>query len=107
MTPMFMGSEPVTADEGPHAGTRVFQAEERQGLALMRALTPEQRQRAIIGAEPPGEVFTAAFRDNVELKHQGIVSGDLTIIQQRMLLDVLETYIGRIRPGHSEVRRTR
>src|SRR5206468_3929505 len=44
MTPMFMGSEPVAAHEGPHAGTRVFQAEERQGLALMRALTPEQRQ---------------------------------------------------------------
>ena len=29
MTPMFMGSEPVAADEGPYAGTRVFQAEER------------------------------------------------------------------------------
>jgi hypothetical protein len=106
MTPMFMGSEPVAAHEGPHAGTRVFQAEERQGLALMRALTPEQRQRAIIGTELPGEVFTAAFRDNVEMKFQGIATGDLTTVQQHMLLEVIETYIGRIRPGHSEVRRT-
>jgi len=105
MTPMFMGSEPVAATEGPYGGTRVFQAEERQGLALMRALTPEQRQRAIIAAELPTEVFTAAFRDNVEMPYQGIVSGDLTTTQQRMLLDVLETYIGRIRPGHSEARR--
>jgi hypothetical protein len=105
MTPMFMGSEPVAAHEGPHTGTRVFQAEERQGLALMRALTPEQRQRAIIGVELPGEVFTAAFRDNFEMKYQGIATGDLTTIQQRMLLDVIDTYIGRIRPGHSEVRR--
>ena len=39
------------------------------------------------------------------MKYQGIVTGDLTTIQQRMLLDVIETYIGRIRPGHSEVRR--
>jgi len=104
MTPMFMGSEPVTAEEGPYAGTRVFEAEERQGLALMRALTAEQRQRAIIAAELPGEVFTAAFRDNVEMKHQGIVSSDLTTAQQQLLLDTLETYVGRIRPGHAAVR---
>ena len=31
MTPMFMGSEPVAAHEGPYAGTRVFQAEEQPG----------------------------------------------------------------------------
>ena len=105
MTPMFMGSEPVAAHEGPHTGTRVFQTEERQGLALMRALTPEQRQRAIIGAELPGEVFTAAFRDNLEMQYQGIVTGDLTTVQQRMLLDVIDTYVSRIRPGHSDVRR--
>jgi Protein of unknown function (DUF3500) len=105
MTPMFMGSEPVSAHEGPHAGTRVFQTEERQGLALMRSLTPEQRQRAVIGTELPGEVFTAAFRDNFEMKLQGIASGDLTTMQQRMLLDVVDTYVARIRAGHSEVRR--
>jgi len=105
MTPMFMGSEPVSAHEGPYAGTRVFQTEERQGLALMRSLTPEQRQRAVIGTELPGEVFTAAFRDNFEMKFQGIASGDLTTMQQRMLLDVVDTYVARIRPGHSEVRR--
>ena len=103
MTPMFMGSEPVAADEGPYAGTRVFQAEEQQGLALMRALTTEQRQRAIIAAEPPGEVFTAAFRDNLEMKYQGIASRDLATAQQRILLEVLETYVGRIRPGHAAV----
>ena len=44
MTPMFMGSEPVAAEEGPYAGTRVFRAEEQQGLDLARALTPEQRR---------------------------------------------------------------
>ena len=104
MTPMFMGSEPVAADEGPYAGTRVFQAEERQGLTLMRALTPEQRRRTVIATELPGEVFTAAFRDNFEMKHEGIRAGDLSSAQQRLLLDVLETYVGRIRPGHAGAR---
>jgi uncharacterized protein DUF3500 len=104
MTPMFLGSEPVAADEGPYAGTRVFQAEEQGGLALMRALTPEQRRRATIGAELPGELFTAAFRDNLELKYEGIRGDVLSSGQQRLLLDVLETYIGRIRPRHAAVR---
>ena len=104
MTPMFMGSEPVAAEEGPYAGTRVFLAEEQQGLALVRALTPEQRRQTILAAELPGEVFTAAFRDNVEMKDEGIRYGDLSSAQQRLLLDVLETYVGRIRPGHAGVR---
>jgi uncharacterized protein DUF3500 len=104
MTPMFLGSEPVAADEGPYAGTRVFQAEEQGGLAIMRALTPEQRRRATIGAELPGELFTAAFRDNLELKYEGIRGDVLSSGQQRLLLDVLETYIGRIRPRHAAVR---
>ena len=104
MTPMFLGSEPVAADEGPYAGTRVFEAEEQGGLALMRALTPEQRRRATIDAELPGELFTAAFRDNLELKYEGICGDVLSSGQQRLLLDVLETYIGRIRPGHAAVR---
>jgi hypothetical protein len=104
MTPMFMGSEPVAAETGPYAGTRVFGAEERQGLALVRALTPEQRRRTILATELPGEVFTAAFRDNFELKYEGIRCGDLSSAQQRLLRDVLETYVGRLRPGHGEVR---
>ena len=104
MTPMFLGSEPVAAHEGPYAGTRVFQAEEQGGLALMRALTPEQRRQATLAAELPGEVFTAAFRDNVELKYEGIRGDVLASGQQRLLLEVLETYVARIRPGHAGVR---
>ena len=104
MTPMFMGSEPVSADDGPYAGTRVFRAEEHQGLTLMRALTPEQRRQATLAAELPGEVFTAAFRDNFELKYEGVRAGGLSTGQQRLLLDVLETYVGRIRSGHAGVR---
>ena len=104
MTPMFMGSEPDAAATGPYAGTRVFQAEEQQGLTLVRALTPTQRERTILAAELPGEVFTAAFRDNFELKYEGIQFSDLSSAQQRLLLDLLEAYVGRMRPGHAELR---
>jgi Protein of unknown function (DUF3500) len=104
MTPMFMGSEPVAAESGPYGGTRVFETEERQGPALLSALTPEQRRRTILATELPGEVFTAAFRDNLELKYEGIRTGELSSTQQDLLLALLETYVGRIRPGHAGLR---
>ena len=38
LTPNFMGSEPVVAESGRYAGTRVFREEEAAGFALMSAL---------------------------------------------------------------------
>jgi uncharacterized protein DUF3500 len=105
MTPMFMGSEPVAIDEGPYAGTRVFEVEERDGLALVRALTDDQRAKTVLGGALPQEVFTAAFRDNVELRYQGIRYGELSSAQQRLLLGLVDTYVGRIRPGHAAVKK--
>jgi hypothetical protein len=104
MTPLFMGSEPVAIEEGEHAGTRVFEVEERDALALMRALGAEHRARAVLSADLPGEVFTAAFRDNFEMRFEGVRYGELGTAQQRLLLGLIETYVGRIRPGHAAVK---
>lgn len=104
MTPMFMGSEPVFAETGKYAGTRVFAAEEQAGLTLMRALTKEQRTKAILSPDLPEEVFTAAFRDNLELNYEGIRCDELSSAQQELLLGLIETYVGRIRPGHDRVK---
>jgi predicted small lipoprotein YifL len=104
MTPAFMGSEPVYAESGKYAGTRVFAEEERAGLALIRALTPEQRNKAVISQDLPREIFTAAFRDNFELRYEGIRAQDLSKAQQALLLKLVETYVGNIRPGHARVR---
>jgi hypothetical protein len=58
----------------------------------------------VLATELPTELFTAAFRDNVELTYLGIRFGDLTTAQQCLLVDVLRTYVGRIRDGHAAVR---
>lgn len=104
LTPNFMGSEPVFAASGPYAGTRVFEAEEAKGLALMSSLSPAQRGVATISAELPSEVFAAAYRDNLTLDYQGIRYDSLTPDQQALLLDLIGVYVGRIRPGHAEIR---
>jgi Protein of unknown function (DUF3500) len=104
MTPTFMGSEPVTAEFGKYAGTRILHEEEAKGFALMRAFTPVQQQQARIGMELPGDVFTSSFRDNIESKAEGISYSKLSSEQQRLLISLIETYVGRIRPGHAEIR---
>jgi hypothetical protein len=104
MTPMFMGSEPVTADSGQHAGIRVFGAEEGKGLVLMRALSAEQQAKATLGRDLPVELFTAAFRDNFEMTYAGLRYDELARPQQEGLLDLLDVYVGRIRPGHAQIR---
>ena len=48
MTPFFAGSEPVVATSGKYKGTSILQDEQNRGLALINALTDEQRKKAIL-----------------------------------------------------------
>ena len=104
LTPHFSGSEPVVAASGKYAGTRVFDAELAAGLALMRSLSAEQADRARIGMALPRELLTIAQIDNLELAYAGIRWGDLAPAQRELLSALLEVYVGRIRPGHAEIR---
>jgi hypothetical protein len=104
MTPAFLGSEPVHATTGKYAGTRAFKADEDRGLAMIRALSSEQRAKAIIGAESKGEVLTAAFRDNLELNYAGVRYDELSNRQHDSLLHLIELHVGRMRPDHAEVK---
>ena len=103
-TPSFLGSEPCVAEEGINKGTRVFREEESKGLALMQSLSTEQRKKALLSDDLPGEVFTTAFRDNFELRYEGVRYGDLSSSEQVLLLNLMEIYINRIRPGHAAVK---
>jgi Protein of unknown function (DUF3500) len=104
LTPQFMGSEPVFAEWGKYAGTRVFHDEESAGLAMMCGLSPEQQKKAIIDTRLPGEVLAAAYNDNLRLPYAGIRYEELTAVQQAILRDLVGVYLHRVRPGHAEVR---
>jgi Protein of unknown function (DUF3500) len=104
MTPQFMGSEPVFAGQGKYAGTRVFEIEEAQGFSFMRSLSAEQRARATIGMQLPFDAVATAPHDNLQLPYAGLAYAELTAWQQTRLVELIETYIHRLRPGHAEVK---
>ena len=104
MTPMFMGSEPVAVDIGKYAGTRVFQSEESAGIRLARTLSAEQRSKAILSEDVPSGVFAAAFRDNFEVRYEGLKFDDLSSHQQAIMFDLIGTYINRMRPDHAQLK---
>jgi hypothetical protein len=104
VTPSFLGAEPVHAKSGKYAGIRVFKADEDKGLALIRALTANQRAKAIIAAETSGEDFTTAFRDNLELHYSGIRYDELSSDQHDLLLGLVEYHVGRTRSDHARVK---
>ena len=70
----------------------------------MNSLAGEQQQQAVIGTKLPRDVITTAQVDNLNLDYAGIRYGALTPPQQVRLLALIETYVGRIRPGHAEIR---
>ncbi|MGH7835075.1 MAG: DUF3500 domain-containing protein [Candidatus Binatia bacterium] len=104
LTPTFLGSEPVYAASGKYAGTRVFRAEEEQGLAVIRALSAAQRSKAVLAIDLPREPFTTAFRDNFELRYEGIPYDGLSSPQRDLLLRLVEVHVGRMRAGHAAIK---
>jgi hypothetical protein len=112
MTPSFFGSEPTAVDSGKHAGTRVFEAEDQQGLDFARGLSAAQRAIAIPASTDgvlraqrmDGRIQAAAFRDNVQLPYAGIAAAELGAAAQTRLLDLIGLYVGRMRDGHARVK---
>ena len=106
MTPLLHGLRAgAWRESGKYAGTRVFEAEEERGLALMQALDAEQRHDGAASATScRDEVFTAAFRDNFELPYEGIRFAELRSAQQRLLLARWSRRTSAAsRPGHAAV----
>jgi hypothetical protein len=112
VSPTFFGSEPTSVASGKHAGTRVFEVEEQRGLNFARGLARSQRDSAmpastegILRAQRmDGRIQTAAFRDNIDLPYAGLQAAELSLKEQARLVDLIELYTSRTRPGHAQIR---
>jgi len=117
MTPTFLGAEPIVADSGKFAGTRMFDLEQEKGLAMMRSLSQSQQAQATLFPSmlrkdmPPERSHFAdwrtqigAFRDNQVIPYEGIRASELSADQRAVLVDLLSLHVGLIRDGHAQAK---
>ena len=105
MTPLFAGSEPVTAAAGKFAGTKVLQEEQAAGLAMINALDEGQRKKAILELSKSGNNnLTEAWRDNVVLDYAGVSAAELSPAQRERLAALVELFVDNMSEGHARVR---
>jgi hypothetical protein len=103
LSPQFFGSEPCIATAGKYAGTRVFDAEQDRGLALVQSLNPTQLSQALVGGDMPPECLIPAFSDNADLERSGLRFDAMSAGQKELATSLIEAYVGRLRDGHSEL----
>ena len=105
MSPVFVGSEPVVADSGKYAGTAVLQAEQNEGLAMLRSLNDAQRHMTVLESTKDGNNNVGeAFSDNVNLEYVGIPGALLSSAQRTRLLGLIGLYVNNLRDGHAAVK---
>jgi Protein of unknown function (DUF3500) len=104
LSPMLLGSEPVTAEQGIYKGTTVLREEEARGWAFMDALTLEQRAKATIGTELPFDGYASGFKDNIVVSYAGLPVHAMTPVQKGKLVDLTMLYTDRLPPGHAQLR---
>ncbi len=117
LSPALLGAEPNYADRGRYEGLRAFVDEEASGLGLIRALTPSQREKAIVYksilcADLPRELWETgdgrqqggAYHDNAVVPYAGVCADELSAGQRELLMNVIETYFGRMDNGHAALK---
>lgn len=100
-TPSFFGSNPAIVREGPQAGLDTLEAEQKLARELVRSLTPEQRELAVIADKAPRDIITAADREVKKDQFQppqGIAFEKLDDGQQKRLLELAGEFTAKYRP---------
>ena len=105
MTPVFMGSEPVSADAGKYQGTEIMQPEQELALAFMQSLDDARRTAATLSAEKQrGENEAEMMSDNVTVAYAGLQATELSAAQRETLVELIGLYVGNMDDGHAALR---
>ena len=82
-----------------------MQEEQNRGLELILSLSKGQQEKAILNPTKAGnDCLAQAYKDNIDLDYAGIPGSQLNEEQRKLLLDVVEAYVGNMREGHAKVR---
>jgi hypothetical protein len=105
MTPHFFGSEPVKAPSGKYKNLEILQQEQKDGLAMLKALPDAQRQKAILTFSKTGNNnLTEAFKDNVVLDYAGLRTNELPAPARRQLRELVNLYVSNMDDGHARIK---
>ena len=90
--PQFFGSNPAEVRSGPKKGLRILANEEDSARALLMALDPQQRAKAVINTTAPGDIVTMNTVTINPLAPGGVVASDLKANQRDLLMKVIDSY---------------
>ena len=95
-TPNFFGANPAQVTQGSLKGLRVLAAEEDRARLLLDSLDSEQQKRAMKDEEAPPDIITG-WEPRVKMDDPvGLAVSEMTPDQDRLLMDLVNTYTGRM-----------
>ena len=102
MTPLFLGSDPAEVNVTQYAGLRPLSKEEDYGFLLINSLDENQKKKAILSREVPGDILTAPGSEQRLDDYMGIPASLLDEKQQKLLHYIIEEFIGNLEKGKKE-----
>lgn len=92
-TPMFIGSNPRVVLEGRYAGFAALGHESERGIDLMRSLTPDQQETALIHETVADDVFEGPGRRGSLRDYEGLKASMLSVGQMRLLQTLVSEFV--------------
>ena len=98
ITPAFFGANPAEVRTGKLAGLRALGQEEDLARSLVKQLSVEQKQVAILPGKAPRDIMLGPGRDAQPLEPAGIAAKELDEGQRKLLGQLIDTYLNKFRP---------
>jgi hypothetical protein len=95
-SPTFFGVNPAEVRSGPRSGQRILGDQEDAARALVMALDPPRRAKAVINATAPGDILTMNQGAIKALDPAGILASDLAANQRDLLMKIVDAYVSRM-----------
>lgn len=93
VTPFFIGTDPAEFLFDEYAGLRVLGQEEDLGIKLIQSLTDDQKKKAIMSGEAPGDIITGAESGKRLIDNWGIKGSALNKKQKSLLEGIIREFV--------------
>ena len=102
--PTFFGSNPAEVRSGDRKGLRVLGFEEDPARALVTSLRADQRTKAIVAAQAPGDIVTMVKMPVEPLAPGGLAASEMDAAQREQLMAIVNAYASLMQPEIAALR---